>query len=90
MSDSNGKKLVSLPAVQFYLHKVKLSPDAQVLYDEVSNELTGIVKGIIKSGSSSIDVTHIRTSYLQGKSDGKAYERCVFSCMGASTSSTCL
>lgn len=65
MTDSTGKKLVKLPAISFYLHKVKLSPAARALYDEVAAELKIIVAKYLKAGTTSTHYSHVRKRRCQ-------------------------
>ncbi|KAM0752884.1 hypothetical protein T439DRAFT_323492 [Meredithblackwellia eburnea MCA 4105] len=51
MVDSNGQKLVTLPTINFYLHRVKLAPDAQALYDEVYAVVRDRVKSFVEKRS---------------------------------------
>lgn len=62
MTGTNGKRLVSLPEISFYLHRVKLSPEAQSLYDEVLVQLQGIVKGYLNKGTATVQYSNVRTS----------------------------
>ncbi len=60
MVDKAGNKLVSLPGIKFYLHKVKLLPHVRKVYDEVANELREIVSPMLKTGQSTIEYSSVR------------------------------
>lgn len=60
MTDLSGKRLVSLPEINFYLHRVKLAPEAQILYDEVLGVLQGIIKGMMKKGTATAHYSNVR------------------------------
>lgn len=60
MTTKEGQKLVSLPEIKFYLHKVKLLPHVRVLYDQVAAELRSIVEPMITTGKSTIEYSSVR------------------------------
>ena len=60
MTDTSGKRLVSLPEINFYLHRVKLSPEAQGMYDEVLGVLQAMIKGFLKKGTASAQYSNVR------------------------------
>ncbi|KAK4701080.1 hypothetical protein P7C70_g5154, partial [Phenoliferia sp. Uapishka_3] len=65
MTDTTGKRLVSLPEISFYLHRVKLQPEAQSLYDEVLGVLQGIVKGFLNKGTASMQYSNVLVYLLR-------------------------
>lgn len=60
MTDKDGRKLVSLPEIKFYLHKVKLLPHVRVVYDRVAAELRAIVEPMLATGKSTIEYSNVR------------------------------
>ena len=60
MTDKEGRKLVVLPEIKFYLHKVKLLPHVRKVYDQVANELKAIVAPMLTGGKSTIEYSNVR------------------------------
>lgn len=60
MTDKDGRKLVSLPEIKFYLHKVKLLPHVRKVYDQVASELRALVEPMLTAGRSTIAYSNVR------------------------------
>lgn len=62
MRDPDGKPLVELPAIQFYLHRVQLSERTRTLYDTVEKSLSAVVRKMLEKGGRSY--TQLSSSFF--------------------------